>query len=364
MNDDQAPAEQPAPTPPERPRPTNVVQALARVIEEMPPVVKDAQYSGGGSGSYAYRSVEAVTAAAQHLLGRYGVVPVPKVLRRQTIDVTVGGKPWTQDELELLYTFYGPGGLDDRLEVGPVWGIGRDNSDKGTTKAMTQAYKVALIQLLCVGDGRHDGDSERAENDSRPVDPEQWFSDVGWMDRQHHDDKRAEIAATIKDAGGDVKTAFRKWYDDQSNAPAWREFWPQPFALAVENRLAQLIAEGEPFEPAPKSPPSAPPQAQEAPARPEGPVPAPTPESPAPSPESASEPVQEPMGWDGLPDPGPEAKEARRRQQIVDHVNKATPAEVTEGLEARGLDIGGTAKARRERLAKALVAEGWTPSVP
>lgn len=158
--------------PSERPAPANVIQALARVMEELPGIGRNERSQQG----YNYRGIEAITREASSLLGRYGVVFVPKVLERKTIDLTVNGKPWTEDHATILYTVYGPGGIEDRIEVGPLIALGRDNSDKGMNKCMTQAFKYALLQTLCIGDAKDDADSHKAaESDARhdapPVEP-------------------------------------------------------------------------------------------------------------------------------------------------------------------------------------------------
>ncbi len=316
--------------PAERAMPANVIQALARVIEEMPAVAKDAQYSGGGSGTYSYRSIEAVTAAAQHLLGKYGLVPAPRVVSRRTIEVTVGGKPWTQDELEMVYRFYGPGGVEDFIDVGPVWGLGRDNSDKGTNKASTQAYKVALVQLLCIGDSRHDADSERAETDSRSAGPPPPKTE-GWesaeQEAQAHKDIHHRLSQLPEDHP--VRIAGR----------VMREKHGWPVALERLAELRNLLDEAE-RTPAPGGNDEKAPSAPEPTDTPEAPI------APLPGPEKPTE---------------PEDAETARKAAIVAHVNAMTPAVLTDYLELRAMDIEGTPKARKERLAKALVAEGWKP---
>jgi hypothetical protein len=183
----------------ERPAPTNVIQAIARVMEEMPAVGKDANYSGGGT-SYKYRSIEGVTAAAQELMGRYCVVPAPKVVTRTCMALTVNGKPWTEEQLEVVYRFYGPGGVDDFIEVGPLFALGRDNVDKGTNKAMTQAFKQALVQVFVIGDGKDDGDGERAEADShtRHHDPEPGPKAAGWANAASEAAAHQAVNAQIK----------------------------------------------------------------------------------------------------------------------------------------------------------------------
>jgi hypothetical protein len=50
-----------------------------------------------------------------------------------------------------------------------VVGIGRDNSDKGANKALTQAFKYALIQVLCIADAKDDGDGSTHEADAAPA---------------------------------------------------------------------------------------------------------------------------------------------------------------------------------------------------
>ncbi len=151
---------------PERAMPANVIQALARVMEELPGIGRNERSQQG----YNYRGIEAITREASSLLGRYGVVFVPKVLERKTIELTVNGKPWTEDHATILYTVYGPGGVEDRIEVGPLIALGRDNSDKGMNKCMTQAFKYALLQTLCIGDAKDDADSHAAaEADAHPA---------------------------------------------------------------------------------------------------------------------------------------------------------------------------------------------------
>lgn len=152
--------------PAERAMPANVIQALARVMEELPGIGRNERSQQG----YNYRGIEAITREASSLLGRYGVVFVPKVLERKTVDLTVNGKPWTEDHATILYTVYGPGGVEDRIEVGPLIALGRDNSDKGMNKCMTQAFKYALLQTLCIGDAKDDADSHAAaEADAHPA---------------------------------------------------------------------------------------------------------------------------------------------------------------------------------------------------
>ena len=202
----------------------NVISALSEVMKGLPGIPKGSQSSSGGQGfSYAYRGIEAIASEAAPLLAKHGVVFVPKVESYETREIVVNQKPWTDTILHVTYTVYGPGGVSDCITVGPLIGIGRDNSDKGANKAMTQAFKYALIQTLCIADEKDDADSGSPEADAHPVplprSPQvvTWDSEAGAMDgeargaawvetyaartSQLSEDGRAELKALKANAG-------------------------------------------------------------------------------------------------------------------------------------------------------------------
>lgn len=148
------------PAPPAEPR--NVIEALAAVMGDLPAIGKKERSPQG----YNFRGIEAITAHAQALFSKYRIVFVPRVIAWEIREITVNGKPWTDTIEEIEYTVYGPGGVDDAITVGPILAIGRDNSDKGSNKALTQAYKYALIQTLTVGDSSSDADHGSPEADA------------------------------------------------------------------------------------------------------------------------------------------------------------------------------------------------------
>lgn len=172
---DSAPADAPEEQlPDDSPRPENVVQALAWVMARMGGVRKltaqDRQARGMGGGdtgvSYAYRGIDQIAQVAQPLLGQAGVVMVPRILSRETVDITVRGNPWTDTIVMVEWSVYGPGGVNDVL-LATTEGWGRDNSDKGINKAMTGAFKNLLLRILCVGDPQDDTDGHTHEADRR-----------------------------------------------------------------------------------------------------------------------------------------------------------------------------------------------------
>jgi hypothetical protein len=149
--------------PDEGPAP-NVIVALTRVMRDLPGIGKGMN-AAPDQGGYAYRGIEQITGHAQTLFARHGIVMVPRVTRWDRSEVLVGKdrKIWHDELVEVVYKVYGPGGMDDWIEVGPLKTIGRDGTDKGVNKCMTQALKYALIQVLCIGDKKDDNDGTTDE---------------------------------------------------------------------------------------------------------------------------------------------------------------------------------------------------------
>ena len=148
----------------------NVVAALAAVMGELPAIGKD-QSASAQQGGYAYRGIEQITQHTQGLFAKQGVVFIPRVVHHEIRDLVVNGKPWT-DTVELVeYDVYGPGGIEDKITVGPILAIGRDNSDKGANKCLTQAFKYALLQCLSISDAKDDADGTTHEADAPPPVP-------------------------------------------------------------------------------------------------------------------------------------------------------------------------------------------------
>lgn len=142
----------------------SVHAALAAVMAELPAIGKDHSASQA-QGGYAYRGIEQITRHVQGLFAKHGVVVVPSVQSIETRELLVNSKPWTDTQLVVNYTLVGPDG--STLEATTV-GIGRDNADKGANKAMTQAFKYLLLQVLCISDAKDDADGTTVEADTRP----------------------------------------------------------------------------------------------------------------------------------------------------------------------------------------------------
>lgn len=148
---------QPAPA-----MPANVIAALALVEAEIGGIEK--RRGGDGGIQYAFRGIDAISTQVQPLFARHGVVIVPLVESYSLNEITVNGKPWTDATVAVAWSIYGPGGTGDVIQARTV-GMGRDSTDKGYPKAITQAYKNLLLRLLCIGDPEDDTDGHTYERD-------------------------------------------------------------------------------------------------------------------------------------------------------------------------------------------------------
>ncbi len=213
---------------PDEPLPTTVTAALSRVMAELPAISKDGR-ADPAQGGYAYRGIEQITREAQRLFAKYGVVFAPRVTSHVIKDIIVNNKPWTDTILTVAYDVYGPSHCDERedfITVGPLVAIGRDNSDKGANKAMTQAFKYALLQVLCISDANDDTDGTTHEAD---------------IERTVADDMLASLQRQIDSLDDDARDRVRAAWKE-SHLPPMRGLTQSTFGAADKLVQAEIIA--------------------------------------------------------------------------------------------------------------------------
>ena len=137
-------------------------EALSRVMEGVQAVRKGDRNIDQG---YMFRGIDAVVNAVGPELRKHGVLPVPELLEVGYRDVlTSRGKPSRECTVKVRYRFYGPAG--DYIDA-VVPGESMDFGDKGAAKAMSVAFRIALLQALAIPTDEPDPDSqsyERAEH--------------------------------------------------------------------------------------------------------------------------------------------------------------------------------------------------------
>lgn len=150
----------------------NVVQAVAAVMADVGHVSKDQRHAQQG---FNFRGVDAVINAVGPALRAHGVLVVPKVIKSERVTTTTAkGATMMNAYLTVRYTFHGPEG--DTFKA-TVEAEAFDSGDKATAKAMSVAFRTALIQVLCLPTNESDPDAstyERAPMSiAKPATPEQ-----------------------------------------------------------------------------------------------------------------------------------------------------------------------------------------------
>ena len=129
-----------------------IYPAMNRVMQDISAVGKSQENQ---QQHYKFRGIDDMVNAAHPVLAKHGVFCAPEVLQRieQRFERTSEGSQgqrvvvWTHVALEVRFVFYA---LDGSSVQAITWGEGLDNSDKATNKAMSGAWKYALITILAV----------------------------------------------------------------------------------------------------------------------------------------------------------------------------------------------------------------------
>jgi len=155
----------------------SVVEALTAVMTDVQSVRKAKTNTDQG---YKFRGVDDVVNAVGPVLRKHGVIVLPVMEKATYRDVlTSRGKPSRESTVEVRYRFYGPKG--DFIEA-VVPGEAMDFGDKGVAKAMSVAYRIVLLQALCIPTDEPEPDAQSYERASAPSwDPvEQAAERDGW----------------------------------------------------------------------------------------------------------------------------------------------------------------------------------------
>jgi hypothetical protein len=142
----------------------SVISAIAQVMAEVTSVSKDDQFNGGQT-RYAYRGVDRVVKALSASMRKHKLVMVPVASGiPEYISVsTANGKPASMVRVLVTYRIYlAEQPTHDPLEV-TVPGEAMDSGDKGVSKAMSVAWRTALLQTFFLPTEEPDPDSEGYE---------------------------------------------------------------------------------------------------------------------------------------------------------------------------------------------------------
>jgi len=132
----------------------NLAEAVIAVMGEMESLPKDGVNS---FQNYAYTTEAMVANTIRPLLVKNGLALIPHNI--SVTDAQPAGK-FNKSVISATYLLLHKSG--ESLTV-TVPGEGMDSLDKSTTKALTAAFKYALLQMFCVGRG-DDGDAGMPDN--------------------------------------------------------------------------------------------------------------------------------------------------------------------------------------------------------
>lgn len=185
---------------------------------------------------FKFRGIEQLTQACAPIFKEVGIVVVPQM--RVVADVPQPDKGH-RVMIEASYSFYAE---DGSYVTATTVGEGVDGYDKGGNKAMSAAFKYALLQTLCIGDPDDDSDSHSEPKPARKAAKPAANNEVSAADWAAWETKRAQLLADDS-----LKAQFAEWVGGQ-------DFKPERSISAVNfeklTGMADLLlsADGAPFE--------------------------------------------------------------------------------------------------------------------
>lgn len=141
-----------------------IAQSLVEIMKSVGAIAKKDKNTSQG---FNFRGIDSVVNAVAPALQQWGVVVVPHVEDYQYESVEIGKNRTVMGhvKVKVTYTFIGSAG--DAISA-TVVGEAMDSGDKATAKAMSVAFRTALLQALCLPTDDLDPDASSYER-SAPV---------------------------------------------------------------------------------------------------------------------------------------------------------------------------------------------------
>lgn len=136
-----------------------IQEALSMVMEDVQSVAKKDRNQAQG---FNFRGIDAVVNAVAPALRKHGVIVMPIVESYDYKTVEVGQKrtPMAHVIIKVRYVFTGPEGDNYYCDV---LGEAMDSGDKAVAKAMSVAFRIALLQSLALPTDEPDPDASSYE---------------------------------------------------------------------------------------------------------------------------------------------------------------------------------------------------------
>ena len=139
-----------------------IAQALSEVMKAVGAIAKKDKNTAQG---FNFRGIDSVVNAVSPALQKFGVVVVPSVEEYdyQTVEIGRNRTAMGHVRVKVTYTFIGVNG--DAIKA-TVVGEAMDSGDKATAKAMSVAFRTALLQSLSLPTDEADPDATSYERSS------------------------------------------------------------------------------------------------------------------------------------------------------------------------------------------------------
>lgn len=178
-----------------------IIKALSAVMESVGGVSKKERNQHQG---FNFRGIDAVVNAVSPALRAQGVVVVPRLLSSEYETVTIGKNQTLQGHARVIveYAFYAKDGSNISATVAAE---AMDSGDKATAKAMSVAFRTALLQALCLPTDETDPDATSYERSSTQ---ERAYS-------KNPANEKSAAPRAAKGGGAALSAAQQKWVVEQ-----------------------------------------------------------------------------------------------------------------------------------------------------
>jgi hypothetical protein len=149
-------------TPTVQPALPTISQSLSEIMKAVGAIAKNDKNTSQG---FNFRGIDSVVNAVSPALQKHGVIVVPRVddYSYETVEIGRNRTAMGHVKVKVTYAFIGQAG--DAISA-TVVGEAMDSGDKATAKAMSVAFRTALLQALCLPTDELDPDSNSYERSS------------------------------------------------------------------------------------------------------------------------------------------------------------------------------------------------------
>jgi hypothetical protein len=136
-----------------------IAQAMSAIMTEVGAIAKKDKNTSQG---FNFRGIDSVVNAVSPALQKHGVIVVPSVEDYEYSTVEVGRNRTAMGHVKVKVTYTFIGAKGDEIKA-TVVGEAMDSGDKATAKAMSVAFRTALLQALSLPTDELDPDASSYE---------------------------------------------------------------------------------------------------------------------------------------------------------------------------------------------------------